>query len=444
MPEGTSNEWRGYLVAVAVAAAASSGALLWQRAADAPVETAPLPPPPEVLAQAPRDLGLAVSTSSTGDHAPDAATVLVGRGQLLVGGDPRPIAVYPEGLAALGATGLPERFKRNGASDFDVTELGNELVHLREQGAAPGSTPALAVLADATTPYRVLSEVLFTAASSGFERVDLAVRGRDGRLGWLASSLSPPRPFRVWKGFPPRLFATDEGLTLRWRRGKTAPGCDLRAAGAVLPKAGGAYDLGGLAACLRRLKTERPHLVDLTSLALDASPAVDWQALVTVIDTVIGTGDAGALFPDLLFTLGPSREPLPEASVYDDDRDGLPAMPASEPMRTGQGPRGTASLGGAAISGGNVANASAVVAGMAAGLRRCYNRGLEEAPKMKGSLRVTAKIGADGEVLSATPSGSGLSGIVVSCVVARVSSAQFAPPDGGRATIVIPVTFTTE
>jgi hypothetical protein len=109
-----------------------------------------------------------------------------------------------------------------------------------------------------------------------------------------------------------------------------------------------------------------------------------------------------------------------------------------------KGPVGNANIGGANVSGGSVANASSVVAGMAAGFRRCYNKGLAEDPNMKGSVRITAKIGPNGEVLSVSPSGSGLSGTVVSCVAARVSSAQFAPPEGGGATIVIPVTFVSQ
>lgn len=61
---------------------------------------------------------------------------------------------------------------------------------------------------------------------------------------------------------------------------------------------------------------------------------------------------------------------------------------------------------------------------------------------MKGSTKITAKIGPNGEVLGASPSGGGgLSGMVVSCVASRVASAQFSPPDGGGATIVIPVSF---
>ncbi|MBL9020984.1 MAG: cell envelope integrity protein TolA [Myxococcales bacterium] len=110
-----------------------------------------------------------------------------------------------------------------------------------------------------------------------------------------------------------------------------------------------------------------------------------------------------------------------------------------------KGPTGSASVGGASVSGGNVANAASVVAGMAAGFRRCYNRGLQEDPSMKGSVRITAKIGPNGEVLGATPSGGGgLSGTVISCVVSRVASAQFAAPEGGGATIVIPISFASQ
>jgi hypothetical protein len=110
-----------------------------------------------------------------------------------------------------------------------------------------------------------------------------------------------------------------------------------------------------------------------------------------------------------------------------------------------KGPVGNAQVGGAAVSGGSVSNASSVVAGMAAGFRRCYNKGLQEDPSMKGSVRITAKIGPNGEVLSASPSGGGgLSGTVISCVTARVSSANFAPPEGGGATVVIPVTFVSQ
>jgi len=107
-----------------------------------------------------------------------------------------------------------------------------------------------------------------------------------------------------------------------------------------------------------------------------------------------------------------------------------------------EGPKGNAAIGGASVSGGSVGNAGAVVASMAAGFRRCYQRGLAEDPNMKGSIRITARIGPNGEVASASPGGGGgLSGTVTSCVAGVVSSRTFDKPEGGGATIVIPVSF---
>jgi hypothetical protein len=106
------------------------------------------------------------------------------------------------------------------------------------------------------------------------------------------------------------------------------------------------------------------------------------------------------------------------------------------------GPKGNASVGGAAVSGGTVSNASRVVAGMRAGFRACYQRGLAENPDAAGSIRLTIRVGAGGEVAGVTASQSGsLPASVVSCVQARAQAAQFDAPDGGSAVIAVPVTF---
>jgi hypothetical protein len=107
-----------------------------------------------------------------------------------------------------------------------------------------------------------------------------------------------------------------------------------------------------------------------------------------------------------------------------------------------EGPKGTAAVGGAAVSGGNVSNAARVVAGMRAGFRNCYQRGLAENPDAAGSIRLTIRVGAGGEVagVQAAPSGS-LPASVISCVQARAQAAQFDPPEGGAAVIAVPVTF---
>ncbi len=146
--------------------------------------------------------------------------------------------------------------------------------------------------------------------------------------------------------------------------------------------------------------------------------------------------------------------PAPELTAAVGPTDGGPG-PAATPGTPG--PDAHASRGNVAVGygpspgiygvvgGGTVANAASIVAGMKPGFQRCYNQGLQEDPSMKGSVRITAKIGSNGEVLSASPGGGGsLSGTVIACVTARVASAQFAPPDGGSATIVIPVTFVSQ
>lgn len=106
-------------------------------------------------------------------------------------------------------------------------------------------------------------------------------------------------------------------------------------------------------------------------------------------------------------------------------------------------PKVSVAIGGASVTGGNVANAASVVAGMAAGFRRCYNRALLADPTVRGTIRVKATLGPSGEVLGASASSSTpLSAVLMGCVRACVASAQFAPPDGGAATIAFPITFT--
>jgi hypothetical protein len=91
---------------------------------------------------------------------------------------------------------------------------------------------------------------------------------------------------------------------------------------------------------------------------------------------------------------------------------------------------------------GDVPNAPRIIAGLRGGFRACYRRGLDVDPTMQGSVRVTAKIGPNGEVLSATPSAIvGLSSGVVSCVVGRIAGARFDAPVGGFAILVIPISF---
>jgi hypothetical protein len=103
------------------------------------------------------------------------------------------------------------------------------------------------------------------------------------------------------------------------------------------------------------------------------------------------------------------------------------------------GPRAVVTAN-ASVAGGAVRNAERIVAGLKARFRGCYNDGIRTNPEMSGSVRLTASIGPNGEVLSASASRSGnVSAQVAACMVSHLRGSQFDPPEGGAATVVVPV-----
>jgi hypothetical protein len=93
------------------------------------------------------------------------------------------------------------------------------------------------------------------------------------------------------------------------------------------------------------------------------------------------------------------------------------------------------------VSVGHVADAARVVAGLRGPLRACYKRELDTDPTAKGTIRVTATVGSNGEVRSVQTANGGLSSTMVACVSRVVRSAQFSPPEGGSAIVNIPVMY---
>jgi hypothetical protein len=105
------------------------------------------------------------------------------------------------------------------------------------------------------------------------------------------------------------------------------------------------------------------------------------------------------------------------------------------------GPTGRADVG-ATTATVAVANAGAVVAGLRAGFRSCYNQGLNVDPTMSGRVTLSVKISPNGEVSSADPTGNtGLSDNVVQCLIRKVRNAQFDSPGPTGSTLQIPITF---
>jgi hypothetical protein len=86
-------------------------------------------------------------------------------------------------------------------------------------------------------------------------------------------------------------------------------------------------------------------------------------------------------------------------------------------------------------------NVQTVLAGTAAGLRRCYHRALQSDPTLRGALELRLVLGADGGVLRAEAlPPSPVPSDLTACIQARFQAAQFAPtrgPTSFRARVVL-------
>lgn len=114
------------------------------------------------------------------------------------------------------------------------------------------------------------------------------------------------------------------------------------------------------------------------------------------------------------------------------------ASPSPDPVPGDDGPP-TGAVTGAPTA---VVGAAAAVANLGPYFRRCYNRALHDDPTMKGTVRLTGKIGADGTVLHASwGSAAGLSPQLGDCLKRALLAQRFHPPDGGGATLVVPISL---
>ena len=98
--------------------------------------------------------------------------------------------------------------------------------------------------------------------------------------------------------------------------------------------------------------------------------------------------------------------------------------------------------GSSITAGGAVSDAAAEVAKLRTQFRLCYLRGLASDANLSGSVHLTIRVGANGQVESVTPTEvQGLNATVVNCVASAAKGASFSKPEGGSAVITVPVSF---
>lgn len=126
------------------------------------------------------DLTLPASVMSS-EPSEEGVVIIISKTQILVGENPEPIVHLPS-REQLAQSGVDARYKRSGPNDLYIVPLANALTSARETDkrvrAAKGLDTATSegiIVADATTPYRLLIEVLFTLGQSEFGKYHLMV-----------------------------------------------------------------------------------------------------------------------------------------------------------------------------------------------------------------------------------------------------------------------------
>jgi biopolymer transport protein ExbD len=127
-----------------------------------------------------KDMTLPTSIITT-EPASEGTSIVISKTQILVGEDPHPIVMLP-GRDSLAQSGIDAKYKRNGPNDLYIVPLANALQSARQtdklirqaKGLDASSSEAI-VIADNTTPYRLLIEVLFTLGQSEYAKYHLMV-----------------------------------------------------------------------------------------------------------------------------------------------------------------------------------------------------------------------------------------------------------------------------
>lgn len=127
-----------------------------------------------------KDLTLPMSVMST-DPAQEGVVVVISKSQILVGEASAPVLTLPS-REQLAQSGVDAKYKKSGPNDLYIVPLANALTHARDMDKQiriakkldPSSSEAI-IVADASTPYRLLIEVLFTLGQSEYGKYHMMV-----------------------------------------------------------------------------------------------------------------------------------------------------------------------------------------------------------------------------------------------------------------------------
>jgi hypothetical protein len=252
-------------------------------APSAPVAPSTPPPPVPVVAAPPRFPEVTLPSSNATDVPPVGIPVIVvSKTAIALEGEQ---ALLP--LPVDRTHGAAAEFKPNGPNDLMIVPLRDALA---KRNAHEG-----AFAFDASTPYRLFVEVLYTAGQSEIAKFHVLVKN-----GQTVADLTstPPRMSTTLSGPSPLsllVLIVEDGISIKARGGNVAPGCNDVGPGIAFPKKNGDYDLEGLRLCVKRIKEIVPEAADDHAATYSANPKIELRDVVSAIDTV------RPFFPEIIY-----------------------------------------------------------------------------------------------------------------------------------------------
>jgi biopolymer transport protein ExbD len=222
--------------------------------------------------------------------------VVVSRQAIALEGDPSSTIALPP--PDRWAEGVDASYKRSGPNDLSLVPLAAAL-----KPARAGEHKALAVAFDASIPYRIVVEVLFTAGQSGYDSYYLLARTA---AGFGAIVIRPPRIGRLPQPPPPALnlavFIVSDGIAVKTSSGNVGPGCTgALGPGLAVPRGAWGHDFAGLRACAASVRAQSPAFATETQATLTANPNVPFGEIVAAMDALREEPSGRAGFPDIHF-----------------------------------------------------------------------------------------------------------------------------------------------
>jgi biopolymer transport protein ExbD len=236
------------------------------------------------------------------DEASDAQgmVVVVSKGHLTV--DDVEVAALPASRQDAARAGFDRRYMRGGPGDMLVAPLLERAQATRERNRQLARASAATIVAEAATPYRIITQILYTLGYAQFTSFHMMVLRRADEPSTFTPprpSLGPlvPRPEQRTRFLDLKVSIGHDGVQLATADGPLGTGCTPGASGVTVPATAAGQDLAGVQRCAFQLKAT--SMAD-ASVNLAATGDTDYGTILDTMDALREV-DGQKLFPDVSF-----------------------------------------------------------------------------------------------------------------------------------------------